>query len=49
MLRAVGHPYLMDTADPALRAQFPQQCSDVCAVLEEILEENGSPAERAYN
>lgn len=49
MLRAVGHPYLMDTADPALRAQFPQQCSDVCAVLEEILEENGSPTERTYN
>lgn len=40
MLEAVGHPYLMDTADPELRKRFPQQCADVCSVLEQILEEN---------
>lgn len=37
MLESVGHPYLMETADPALRALFPQQCSNVLTVLEEIL------------
>lgn len=37
MLRAVGQPYLMETAHPDLRAQFPRQCSSVTAVLEEML------------
>lgn len=37
MLESVGHPYLMDTADPKLRRRFPRQCSNVLAVLEEIL------------
>lgn len=37
MLRAVGQPWLMDTAHPDLRAQFPRQCSSVTAVLEEML------------
>lgn len=39
MLRTVGHPYLMDTAHPDLRAMFSSQCSDVLKVLEEILAE----------
>lgn len=39
MLRVVGHPYLMDTAHPDLRAMFPNQCSNVLEVLEGILKE----------
>lgn len=37
MLEAVGQPVLMDSADPELRRRFPRQCSDVLAVLEELL------------
>lgn len=37
MLETVGQPVLMDTADPELRRRFSRQCSDVLAVLEEIL------------
>lgn len=42
MLQAVGHPYLMDTAVPELREQFPRQCSDVCTVLEGFLKEKSA-------
>lgn len=38
MLQASGLPYLMDTADPALRERFPRQCSNVADVLRELLE-----------
>ncbi|MBD5148738.1 MAG: HAD family phosphatase [Oscillibacter sp.] len=37
MLEIAGHPYLMETADPALRARFPQQCASVIEVLKRIL------------
>lgn len=37
MLRAVGQGWLMSSADPELRAQFPRQCGSVTQVLEEIL------------
>ena len=49
MLQAVGRPYLMSSAHPELRSRFPRQCADVCAVLEEILEENGRAGEPACN
>ena len=39
MLEAVGTPWLMETAAPALRARFPRQCADVPAVLEGVLAE----------
>ena len=39
MLQAAGQPWLMDTADPALREKFPRQCHRVTAILEEILAE----------
>ena len=39
MLEAVGTPWLMETAAPALRERFPRQCGDVLAVLEDILTE----------
>lgn len=38
MLRAVGHPYLMSTADPKLKALIPQQCDAPLPVLQAILE-----------
>ena len=37
MLEAVGTPWLMETAAPALRERFPRQCGDVLAVLEDVL------------
>lgn len=37
MLETAGEPWLMDSADPALRARFPRQCGSVPAVLEEML------------
>lgn len=39
MLEEVGTGYLMDTADPVLRAKFPRQCRSVLAVLEDLLKE----------
>jgi len=41
MLSAVGHPYLMETADPQLLARYPRHCSDVLTEIETILAENG--------
>lgn len=38
MLRTAGTPYLMDTADAALRERFPRQCSSVAAVLRSLLD-----------
>lgn len=37
MLRLAGTAYLMDTADPALRAHVPNLCRDVCDMLESYL------------
>lgn len=39
MLEIAGHPWLMETAGPAIRARFPRQCSSVTTVLREILAE----------
>ena len=39
ILQKVGRGYIMDRADPALRAQVPNRCADVCDVLEQILRE----------
>ena len=38
MLRAVGHPYLMDNADPKLRELIPDQCHSVVETLRDMLE-----------
>lgn len=37
MLEKAGRAYLMEGADPALKALIPNHCADVCNVLEEIL------------
>lgn len=37
MLQKAGKAYLMEGADPALKALIPNHCEDVCDVLEEIL------------
>ena len=42
MLETVGTPWLMASADPALRERFPRQCEDVLPVLEDILKELGA-------
>lgn len=39
MLEIAGRPFLMETADPALRARFPQQCASVVEELKRILSE----------
>lgn len=44
MLQAVGHPYLMSTADPKLKALIPQHCDDPIPVLKAIAE-GMSPSE----
>lgn len=41
MLEAAGTSWLMESADPALRARFPRRCADVAAVLENVLQELG--------
>lgn len=41
MLRSVGHPYLMANAHPDLRDMFPNQCSNVLEVVEDILNGKG--------
>lgn len=42
MLEAVGMPWLMSAAVPALRERFPRQCGSVPAVLESLLAELGA-------
>ena len=42
MLEAAGTAYLMEGADPALKARFPRHCKNVLAILEEILKELGA-------
>lgn len=37
MLQAAGHPYLMSTADPALRARIPSRCDSVVETLRSLL------------
>lgn len=39
MLETAGEPWLMASADPALRERFPRQCGDVLPVLESLLRE----------
>lgn len=41
MLEAAGIPWLMASADPALRARFSRQCASVPPVLESLLAELG--------
>lgn len=38
MLEAIGQPWLMENADPALKEKFPQRCADVLPVLEGFLQ-----------
>lgn len=38
MLETVGQPWLMDTAEAALRERFPRQCGAVLPVLEGIID-----------
>lgn len=42
MLESAGEPWLMASADPALRERFPRQCGDVLPVLEALLGELGA-------
>lgn len=41
MLEAAGMPWLMESADPALRIRFPRRCASVAAVLEDVLQRPG--------
>lgn len=45
MLEAAGHPYLMDRADPALKARFPRQCGSVLTVLDHLVRTGRLPEE----
>ncbi len=42
MLDIAGTAYLMEGADPVLKARYPRRCSSVLTVLEDILKELGA-------